>query len=97
MDASGKNAANWVLERTGACRIICSILQCTLDEYVSKPVLFRLAQSEVSVRPKEIFKAWVQAFNEADADKLAEFYAENAVNHQAANEPIAGRKAIHEM
>jgi ketosteroid isomerase-like protein len=37
---------------------------------------------------------WVEAFNRADCDALAALYAENAVNHQVANEPVIGRDAI---
>jgi limonene-1,2-epoxide hydrolase len=49
------------------------------------------------MRPKEIVQAWVEAFNLGDADKVASFYTEDAVNHQVANEPVAGRDAIHAM
>jgi ketosteroid isomerase-like protein len=47
--------------------------------------------------PRELVKAWVDAFNRADADELAAFYAENAVNHQVAESPVEGRAAIHAM
>ncbi len=47
--------------------------------------------------PRELVKAWVDAFNRADADALAAFYAENAVNHQVAESPVEGRAAIHAM
>jgi limonene-1,2-epoxide hydrolase len=47
--------------------------------------------------PKELVKAWVEAFNRGDADALAAFYAENAVNHQVAETPVEGRAAIHAM
>ena len=46
---------------------------------------------------KEIVKKWLEAFNRADADALADLYDENAVNHQVANEPVQGREAIKEM
>jgi len=49
------------------------------------------------MQPKDVVKAWVEAFNRGDADELAGFYAEDAVNHQVANEPIVGRTAIHAM
>lgn len=49
------------------------------------------------MQPKELVKLWVQTFNEGNADKLASFYAEDAVNHQVANEPVVGKKAIHQM
>ena len=47
--------------------------------------------------PKQIVKAWVDAFNRANADALAAFYAENAVNHQVAESPVEGRAAIRAM
>ncbi len=47
--------------------------------------------------PRELVTAWVAAFNRADADALAGFYAEDAVNHQVAESPVAGREAIREM
>ena len=49
------------------------------------------------MKPKEVLQQWVDAFNKADADALAELYNENAVNHQVANEPVAGKAAIAEM
>jgi hypothetical protein len=39
----------------------------------------------------------VGAFNRADADALAAMYAEDAINHQVANEPVIGREAIRAM
>jgi ketosteroid isomerase-like protein len=47
--------------------------------------------------PKDVVRAWVDAFNRADADALAELYADGAVNHQVMLEPVAGRAAIHAM
>ncbi|WP_337841305.1 nuclear transport factor 2 family protein [Rheinheimera sp.] len=47
--------------------------------------------------PKELIFAWVEAFNEGDAEKIANFYASDAVNHQVANEPVKGKKAIRDM
>jgi hypothetical protein len=47
--------------------------------------------------PKEVLEKWIQVFNQADAEQLAEFYAENAVNHQVANEPVVGKEAIKAM
>ncbi len=49
------------------------------------------------MRPKELVAAWVEAFNRADAEALAGFYAEDAVNHQVAEAPVVGRAAIREM
>lgn len=49
------------------------------------------------MQPKEIVKQWVMAFNEGDAEKIAKFYANDAVNHQVANKPVEGKKAIQNM
>lgn len=46
------------------------------------------------MRAKEVVEKWVSLFNQADAEQLAELYAENAVNHQVANEPVVGKDAI---
>lgn len=50
-----------------------------------------------NVSPKSIVAEWVTAFNASDADRVAGFYTEDAVNHQVANEPVEGREAIHAM
>jgi hypothetical protein len=47
--------------------------------------------------PKELVKYWVQLFNDGNADKIAELYHDDAVNHQVANEPVNGKIAIREM
>ena len=47
--------------------------------------------------PREVVQAWVTAFNRADADALASFYAEDATNHQVAEAPVQGREAIRAM
>jgi limonene-1,2-epoxide hydrolase len=49
------------------------------------------------MQPRELVHAWVEAFNRADPDALAAFYAEDAVNHQVAESPVHGREAIREM
>ncbi len=49
------------------------------------------------MRPREVVRAWVEAFNRADADALAAFYEEGAVNHQVAEQPVEGRAAIRAM
>jgi limonene-1,2-epoxide hydrolase len=49
------------------------------------------------MKPRELVTAWVDAFNRADAQALASFYAEGAVNHQVAEAPVEGRAAILEM
>jgi limonene-1,2-epoxide hydrolase len=47
--------------------------------------------------PKQVVQAWVAAFNAGDAQSISAFYAEDAVNHQVANEPVVGRVAIEAM
>lgn len=49
------------------------------------------------MRPKEIVEAWVKTFNEGKADVIAEFYTEDAINHQVANDPVIGKTAIKQM
>ena len=49
------------------------------------------------MRPREVVKKWVDTFNQGDADALAEFYTQDAINHQVANEPIEGKEAIRGM
>lgn len=49
------------------------------------------------MKPSEVIKLWVEAFNEADADKLADFYSEDATNHQVAETPVIGKSSIREM
>lgn len=48
----------------------------------------------MTVSPKDVVQAWVAAFNAGDVDALAALYAEDAVNHQIAYEPLRGRAAI---
>lgn len=49
------------------------------------------------MRPKETVQAWVDAFNRAAVDELAAMYAEDAINHQVAEEPVRGRADIRAM
>jgi len=49
------------------------------------------------MEPKDIIKNWVEAFNQGDADKIASFYHDDAINHQVANEPVVGKVNIHNM
>ena len=49
------------------------------------------------MKPRELVKNWVAAFNRGDADEVAAFYAEDAVNHQVVRDPVIGRNAIREM
>ncbi len=47
--------------------------------------------------PRQILDLWIQRFNQADADAIADLYADDAINHQVANELIHGKEAIHQM
>ncbi len=47
--------------------------------------------------PKEVVKAWVRAFNRADAATIGSLYSRDAVNHQVAESPVDGREAILRM
>ena len=47
--------------------------------------------------PRTLVERRVAAFNRADAEALAAFYAQDAVNHQVAETPVRGRAAIKEM
>ncbi|NOI28032.1 nuclear transport factor 2 family protein [Vibrio coralliilyticus] len=49
------------------------------------------------MEPKQVVQKWVDAFNKGDADAIAEFYSEDAINHQVANEPVIGKSAIKQM
>ena len=49
------------------------------------------------MKPGELVRSWVEAFNRADAEALAGLYAKDAVNHQVAHEPVVRRAAIHRM
>jgi limonene-1,2-epoxide hydrolase len=49
------------------------------------------------MEPRDVVLAWIEAFNRADVDALAQLYAPDAVNHQVAESPVHGRQAIREM
>jgi hypothetical protein len=49
------------------------------------------------ISKKELIINWVEAFNKGDAERISEFYHEDAINHQVANEPIQGKIAIKQM
>ena len=49
------------------------------------------------MQPRQLVRSWVDAFNRADAVALADFYAEEAINHQVAEAPVQGRDAIRQM
>jgi limonene-1,2-epoxide hydrolase len=47
--------------------------------------------------PKDVVERWVELFNAADVDGLAALYHDDAVNHQVAERPVEGRRAIRDM
>ncbi|MGH6951179.1 MAG: nuclear transport factor 2 family protein [Vitreimonas sp.] len=47
--------------------------------------------------PRQVVEAWIEAFNQADADVLAALYADDAINHQVMWEPLVGKAAIRAM
>ena len=47
--------------------------------------------------PIQVLKTFVELFNQADAKSLSELYADDAINHQVANESVFGKQAIFEM
>lgn len=49
------------------------------------------------MQPRQVVRAFVEAFNRADVDALARLYAEDAINHQVAESPVEGREAIRRM
>lgn len=49
------------------------------------------------MEPRDVVRAFVEAFNRSDVDALASLYEEEAINHQVAESPVEGRSAIREM
>jgi len=49
------------------------------------------------MRPKDVVREFVGAFNAKDAEALAELYDEHAINHQVAEEPVEGKENIKQM
>ena len=47
--------------------------------------------------PKDIVAKWVEAFNNKDVEGLSDFYHDDAINHQVANEPVKGKEEIRQM
>src|SRR5262245_21124872 len=57
----------------------------------------KIELEERLMRPRDLVQAWVDAFNRADVDALANLYSEDATNHQVAESPVQGREAIRRM
>jgi limonene-1,2-epoxide hydrolase len=49
------------------------------------------------MRPRQLVENWVAAFNRGDADEIAEFYHDDAINHQVTQQPVHGKASIREM
>ena len=49
------------------------------------------------MRPADVVRRWVEAFNRHDAEALGRLYAPSAVNHQVAEIAVHGREAIQAM
>ena len=49
------------------------------------------------MEPRELVRQWVDTFNRADANAIAAFYSDDAINHQVALDPIEGKTAIQAM
>ena len=52
---------------------------------------------EGTTRPTEVVKSWIDAFNKADVERLANLYHENAIDDEVANALVDGREAIRQM
>lgn len=64
---------------------------------ITIPLLNKLTEKKPSAEITKQVRKWVNLFNSADADALAEMYHDDAINHQVANEAIHGKDAILEM
>ena len=49
------------------------------------------------MRPKDVVRAWIDAFNRADVAALVGLYADDAINHQVAEAPVKGRAELAAM
>ncbi len=49
------------------------------------------------MEPKQLIEQWVDVFNQGDAERIADFYHDDAVNHQVANQIVTGKSAIRQM
>lgn len=47
--------------------------------------------------PKALLQKWIGYFNSADVENISGLYADDAINHQVANEPVIGKEAISQM
>jgi ketosteroid isomerase-like protein len=49
------------------------------------------------MKPKEILQQWIDLFNQGNSDEIANLYHDDAINHQVANESVAGKENIRKM
>jgi hypothetical protein len=49
------------------------------------------------VSTRRTIEQWVELFNAGDAEGISALYADDAVNHQIALEPVMGRAAIEQF
>ena len=49
------------------------------------------------MKPRKVLEKWIELFNSADENGISDLYAEDAINHQVANEHIIGKTALHQM
>jgi len=52
---------------------------------------------DVLGKPREVVAKWVDAFNAGDAEAVAAFYSDDAINHQVAESSIESKNAIKQM
>jgi len=49
------------------------------------------------VSTRHVIERWLELFNAGDAEGISALYADDAVNHQIALEPVVGRVAIEQF
>ncbi len=49
------------------------------------------------MKPRQVIEQWIELFNQGNATEISTLYHIDAINHQVANEPIKGQKAIRAM
>ena len=54
-------------------------------------------KGEAVTESERLIRLWVDRFNAADADGLANLYHMDATNHQVVRDPVVGRDAIRAM
>ena len=64
--------------------------------------MVRLNSSEITnevkmTKPIKVLENWIAAFNQANIEAISALYADGAINHQVANDPVIGKSAIRQM